>query len=110
MISFFDGLFLMKNKEQLSDYMKQFIDASTSLGFTDFDIKKLVLALRVLYPDPMSLDDDTTLNFLCLLSASEVYYKDMDHKSQNYIEKMLDRVEDKFSGFKQVSIPTSSQT
>lgn len=98
MDSFFEGLFLMKDKEQLSEYIAAFINSASYLGYTEFNVKKLMTALRLLFPDPKSLDENLILNCLVLLSMSDVYYKTMDTKQVAYIEKMLDLLEERFSG------------
>jgi hypothetical protein len=98
MNSFFDGLFIMKDKEQLSEYMAAFINSASYLGYTDFNVKKLLTALRLLHPDPKKLDENLILNTLVLLSMSDVYYKTMEKKQVAYIEQMLDLLEERFSG------------
>lgn len=98
MDTFFEGLFLMKDKEQLGEYMTTFINSASYLGYTEFNVKKLMTALRLLFPDPKSLDENLILNCLVLLSMSDVYYKTMDTKQVAYIEKMLDLLEERFSG------------
>jgi hypothetical protein len=98
MEAYFNGLFLMKNKEQLSEYINNFINKAAYLGHTNFDIKKLLVAFRVLNPDIKDIDKNIVLNLLVLLSSSNLYYKDLDAKSVEYIEQCLDIVEERFSG------------
>lgn len=75
MKDYFEGLFLMKNKTQLAEYIDNFINKASLMGYTNFDIKRLVLALRVLNPDPREMNSQVILNFLVLLSSSSTYYK-----------------------------------
>lgn len=77
------------------------------MGFTDFDIKKLVLALRVLYPNPEDLEHKTALNLLVNLANSPKSYKTFDEKSIFYIEQCLSIVENEFSGknIKKINVP-----
>ena len=101
---YFDSLFLIKSKPQLSLNIESFIEKAALIGFSEFSIKKLLIALRVLYPDPAELSDKNLLNFLTLLALSSSYFKKYDYKSANYIEKCLDIVEEKFSGKKTVEM------
>lgn len=98
MKSYFNGLFLMKNKIQLAEYLENFINKAAYTGFVDFDMKKLTLALRVMNPDITKMDPQVILNYLMLLSSSSTHYKEMDSKSVNFVEECLDLVEKNFSG------------
>lgn len=106
MKDYFEGLFLMKNKTQLAEYIDNFINKASLMGYTNFDIKRLVLALRVLNPDPREMNSQVILNFLVLLSSSSTYYKNFDAKSIEFVEKCLDIVEETYSGKKVAHIKT----
>jgi len=94
----FNSLFLMKNKEQLTEYFENFISRASLVGYADCDMKKLIMALRLIHPDPKQLDKQLILDFLVMLSISDDYYKSMDAKSVKYVENMLDIIEERYSG------------
>lgn len=107
MDSYFKGLFLMKNKEQLSEYMDNFVNKAAYLGYTNFSMKKLISGFRLLNPEPSTIDPDLVLNLLLLLSASDFHYKDLDSKTQKYVQDLLDIIEERFSGKRVAHIPVS---
>lgn len=100
----YKSLFLMKNKEQLTEYLQNFITRASSVGYVECDIKKLVMALRLLQKNPRKLDEQLILDFLVMLSISDTYYKSMDAKSVKYVEDMLDIIEERYSGKRVVHI------
>ena len=108
MSSHFNNLFLMKNKQQLKEYLSNFIRSSSKLGYANFDMRKMIMAMRLLYPDPKQLDKELTLDFLILLSISDTYYKSMDKRSVAYVEEMLDIVEDNLSAKQTAHIDMAS--
>ena len=95
---YFKSLFLIKSKKLLAQNVENFIEKAALIGYSDFNIRKLLVALRVLYPNPVDLSNDVILNFLTLLALSSSYYKNYDSKSTNYLEKCLDLVEENYSG------------
>lgn len=94
----YKSLFLMKNKEQLTEYMENFIQKTSQLGYGDFDVTRLIMALRLIHPDVKGLDPEIALDFLVLLSNSDIYIKNLDSKSVKYINGMLDMIEERYSG------------
>ena len=64
MKGYFDALFLIKKKEMLYEHIEHFINTSAYIGFSDFDANKLLLAFKVLYPDPKKIDKNLMLNLM----------------------------------------------
>lgn len=110
MKDYFNSLFLIKSKTQLTENMENFINKAAFLGFTNFDMKKLTLALRVLYPIPSEANTKLILNYLMLLSLSGSYYKEFEDKSIAYIERCLDVVEEHYKGKKSTKIAFEDDT
>lgn len=103
---YFQNLFLVKDVEQLKRHMNNFIEKVAYLGYTDFKVDKLLKAFSLIYPDLDKVQEETILDLLVLLAESRNFnLKNMDKKTQQYVDKMLDLVEDRFSGKRVAEIP-----
>ena len=51
-----------------------------------------------MYKEPEDVDENLLLDYMIVLAVSGRYYGDFDPKSQKFIEKSLDLIEQRFTG------------
>ena len=59
--------------------------------------------MRRIYKDPKNMAVDELLNYLVTLAVSNSRYQDFDLKSNDFVERALDLMEEQFTGTKQIT-------
>ena len=59
--------------------------------------------MRRIYKDPKNMAVDELLNYLVTLAVSNSRYQDFDLKSNDFVDRALDLMEEQFTGTKQIT-------
>jgi len=89
-----DTFIRMKDRDQVSKYLRQFLESAAYFGYTnDVNVEQLTQVFRRIHRSPAECDMEELLNFLVVLAISKSYYQDFDEKSRIFIDQALDLVE-----------------
>lgn len=105
-----DTFMKMKDRERVAEYLEEYLHAASTLGYTSInatDMQKLAQLFRRLHKTPDQVPMSLLLNFLVVLCLQkrDVYYRDFDIKSVEFIEGAIDLVEKHFTGQETIEVP-----
>lgn len=100
----------MKDRERVAEYLSEFLHSCAVLGYTDLkptDVHKLTQLFRRLYKTPEQVPHISQLldYFIVLALSNNVYFKDFDDKSVEFVEAGISLIEKRFTGSECLEVP-----
>jgi hypothetical protein len=100
----------MKDRERVAEYLQEFLHSCAVLGYTELkpaDVHKITQLFRRLYKTPEQVPKISQLldYFIVLALSNNVYFKDFDDKSVEFVEAGISLIEKRFTGSECLEVP-----
>lgn len=109
-----DTFMRMKDRDRVTQYLKEYLNSAAVLGYTELsssDMQRVTQLFRRLYKTPESVPDINQLldYFIVLALTKDAYYKDFDEKSVEFVDSSILLIEKRFTGSETLEVPVPGQ-
>jgi hypothetical protein len=101
----------MKDRERVAEYLQEFLHSCAVLGYTELkpaDVHRITQLFRRFYKTPDQVPQISQLldYFIVLALSNNVYFKDFDDKSVEFVEAGISLIEKRFTGSECLEVPS----